>query len=81
MHFSLYIIVTIFIATVIIYISFLSFIFINSQTDKTCRICQSKDTERVARKSWVKKLLPSKNLYKYWCRKCGNNFYIKGDHI
>ena len=60
-----------------IYFAFRFVIFTKTQKDKTCRICNSKDTERVARNAVIKKILLSKNVYKYWCRKCGNNFYHK----
>jgi hypothetical protein len=69
-----------FFITIFLFLFYLSFkfvIFIKIQKDKTCKVCYSPDTERVARKSWMKKYILPKNVYKYWCRKCGNNFYHK----
>ncbi len=62
-----------------LYVALRAFILYKSQGDKTCRICRSKDTERVARSAWIKKFFLSKHLHKYWCRKCGNKFYLKSN--
>ncbi len=61
----------------IIYVFFRLFIFTKSQASRVCKICQSSDTERVARSEMAKRLFSLKHLHKYWCRKCGNNFYLK----
>ncbi len=72
-----YYLLFVFLLVLFFYFSFKFFIFIKTQKDKTCRVCNSPDSERVARNSWMKKYMLPKNVYKYWCRKCGNNFYHK----
>jgi hypothetical protein len=54
-------------------------IFTKTQKNKICRVCNSNshDTERVSRNNFIKKVFLPKNVHKYWCRKCGNNFYYK----
>jgi hypothetical protein len=61
----------------VLYICFRFIIFAKTQKDKICRVCNgnSHDTERVARNTFIKKIFLAKDTHKYWCRKCGNNFY------
>ena len=74
--------IPIFIIVFLLLITYLAIkivIFTKTQKDKICRVCKgnSHDTERVSRNNFIKKIFLSKNVYKYWCRKCGNNFYCK----
>ena len=76
------IIASIFILFFLIYLSLRFYIiFFNSQKTKTCKDCDSKDSERVSRNSNIRKIFFLKSYYKYWCRKCGNTFYIKKSNL
>ena len=62
-----------------VYISIKILIVTKTQKDKACRVCNSNsyDCERVSRNNLIKKIFLAKDVHKYWCRKCGNNFYHK----
>ena len=69
--------ISILVTLIIVFGVFRLYIFSKSQSSVVCKNCKSSDIERVARSEMSKKLFSMKHLHKYWCRKCGNNFYLK----
>jgi hypothetical protein len=75
MYFTFFI--SILVTVIIIFGVFRLYIFSKSQYSLVCKNCKSTDIERVARNEMAKRFFSMKHLHKYWCRKCGNKFYLK----
>lgn len=52
------------------------YFFIVAQKHTQCTACKSKDTERIERGFFVKRVLLLQNTHRYWCRKCWKYFYV-----